>query len=127
HDGDELADGELDVHPPDGLHRDPVGTVNLHQLGRPQQATRGVWGGGTPPGSGGSGGSPPRASRASTRPIPTHTSSSWHPHTSSSWHLSSQSRSACRCRTAPSIRSRATVSAWSVSASSSVRLRIMPR
>ena len=33
HDGDELAHGELDVHPPDRLHRDPVGPVDLHQLG----------------------------------------------------------------------------------------------
>ena len=33
HDGDELADGELDVHPADGLHRDAVGPVDLHELG----------------------------------------------------------------------------------------------
>ena len=38
HDRDELADPDLDVHAAHGLRGDAVGTVNLGQRGRPQQA-----------------------------------------------------------------------------------------
>jgi len=107
HDGDELCRSELAFFPTRGmLDRDPS-PVDLHQL-RVRMSAVVSW-------------------AASRRGVtgPSRSGGSAFSHNSSA-HLSSQSRSACRCRMAPSIRSRAGASAGSAFACSSVRFALCP-